>query len=68
MISGEEWKIVFRYRYDHFEYNMISFGLYNTPDSFQYLINDIFRDYLDDFLIVYIDDLFIFSETLEEYK
>jgi hypothetical protein len=44
------------------------FGLCNAPGSFQHLINDIFRDCLDDFLVAYIDDLLIFSETLEEHK
>jgi hypothetical protein len=68
MIIGEEWKIIFRYRYGLFEYTIISFDLYNTPDIFQYYMNDIFREFLDKFLIVYLDDIFIFSDTLEEYK
>jgi hypothetical protein len=68
MTAGEEWKTTFRYRYGLFEYTIIPFGLYNTPDIFQYYMNDIFREFLDKFLIVYLDDILIFSDTLEEYK
>jgi hypothetical protein len=68
MIVGKEWKIIFRYHYGLFEYTIISFDLYNTPDIFQYYINDIFHEFLDKFLIVYLDNIFIFSDTLEEYK
>jgi hypothetical protein len=68
MISEEEWKIAFRCRYGLFEYTIISFDLYNTPDIFQYYMNDTFPEFLDKFLIIYLDDLFIFSDILEEYK
>jgi hypothetical protein len=68
MAAGEEWKTAFRYRYGLFEYTIIPFGLYNTPGTFQYYMNDTFREFLDKFLIVYLDDMLIFSDTLEEYK
>ena len=44
------------------------FELYNIFEIFQYFTNDIFNDYLDDFLIIYLDDLFIYSKILKEYK
>jgi hypothetical protein len=47
---------------------VMPFGLCNTPASFQHFTNDVFRDYLDDFLIAYLDDLIVFSNTLEEHK
>jgi hypothetical protein len=37
------------------------FNLINAPASFQALINDIFRKYLDIFVVVYLDDILIYS-------
>jgi hypothetical protein len=43
------------------------FGLTNAPSTFQAVINDVFREYLDDFVMVYIDDILIFSRTAEDH-
>jgi hypothetical protein len=44
------------------------FGLTNTSASFQNLINDTLRQYLDDFCTAYLDDILIYSKTLKEHK
>lgn len=44
------------------------FGLCNAPATFQHLINDIFRDYLDIFVIAYLDDILIFSSSLDQHQ
>jgi hypothetical protein len=49
--KGDEWKMVFKFRYGHFEYIVMPFGLTNAPIVFQHLINDVFRKYLDDFVL-----------------
>jgi len=41
------------------------FELKNTPVTFQRLINDTLREYLDDFAITYLDDILIYSDDLE---
>ncbi len=43
------------------------FGLYNSPSVFQAFMNDIFRDMLNQWVIVYIDDILIYSATYEEH-
>jgi hypothetical protein len=44
------------------------FRLTNAPATFQLMVNDTFKDYLDDFMVVYLDDILIYSETLKEHK
>ena len=56
---GDEWKTDFHTRYGHFEYTVMSFGLTNAHVFFQHMANDIFRDFLDIFIIVYLDDILI---------
>src|SRR3954466_14247233 len=43
------------------------FGLCNAPESFQRMMNLIFQEYIEKFLMVYIDDTIIYSNTFEEH-
>lgn len=45
----------------------MSFGLTNAPASFCTLMNQVFHDYLDRFVVVYLDDIVVYSSTLEEH-
>lgn len=65
--EGDEWKTAFRTRYGHFQYNVMPFGLTNAPGSFQALINDVLREYLDHFVLVYLDDILIFSDDQQQH-
>src|SRR5437879_12979528 len=67
MAQGEEWKTAFRCRYGLYEYTVMGFELCNAPATFQSMINDIFRDVLDEGVIAYMDDIMIYSETIEEH-
>jgi hypothetical protein len=45
----------------------MSFGLCNAPTTYMDVMNDVFRPFLDDFVIVYLDYILIFSWTWDEH-
>jgi hypothetical protein len=54
-------------RYGLYEYTVMSFGLTNAPAYFMYLMNKVFMEYLDKFMVVFIDNILIFSKNEEEH-
>jgi hypothetical protein len=61
-------KTAFKTRYEHYEFLVMSFGLTNVPTIFIDMMNRVFHDYLDQFIVVFIDDIMIYSKTLKEHK
>jgi hypothetical protein len=47
---------------------VISFGLTNASAYFMYLMNKIFMEYLDKFVVVFINDILVYSKSEEEHK
>src|SRR5271156_1802505 len=43
------------------------FKLTNAPATYQALINDTLRQYLDDFIIAYLDNILIYSENEKDH-
>jgi len=61
-------KTAFTTKYGLFEYTVMSFGLTNAPAYFMQLMNSVFMDYLDKFVIIFIDDILVYSKTEAEHE
>ncbi len=54
-------------KYGHFEFLVMHMGLCYAPATFQSLVNQIFKDCIDKFIVACMDDLLIFSKTPEDH-
>ena len=67
--EGDEWKAAFRTNRGLYEPLVMFFGLTNSPATFQTMMNDIFKELIDEgFVCVYMDDILIFTEDLEQHR
>jgi hypothetical protein len=61
-------KTAFVSRYDLYEYTVMSFGLTNALAYFMYLMNKVFKEYIDTFVMVFIDDILVYSRSKEDHE
>ena len=60
-------KTAFNTRNGKYEFLVMPFGLTNAPTTFQTFVNNLFREFLNKFIIIYLDDIVIYSNTYEEH-
>jgi hypothetical protein len=61
-------KTSFITKYGLYEFTVMSFGLTTAPAYFMYLMNSVFMDYLNKFVVVFIDDILIYSQNEQEHE
>ncbi|KAH0651615.1 hypothetical protein KY284_031527 [Solanum tuberosum] len=60
-------KMAFRTRYGHYEFLVMSFVLTNALSAFMDLMNRVFRQYLDMFVIVFMEYILIYSRSENDH-
>ena len=63
--EGDKGKSAFITPTGHYEYQVMRYGLSNSPSVFQGYMNEVFQEYLHRFVI---DDILIYSRNLAEHR
>jgi len=61
-------KTAFVTRYGQYEFIVVSFGLTSAPAYFMNMMNKVFMEELDKFVVVFIDDILVYLATTEEHE
>ena len=55
-------KTMFQTHYVHYEFIVVPFILTNASTTFMCLMNNVFHQYLDKFVLVFLDDILVYSQ------
>jgi hypothetical protein len=58
--------MVMKTKYDSYKFLVMPFGLCNVLSTFTTLMNSIFHEMLDEFMIIYNNDILLYSKITEE--
>ncbi|SJL03592.1 uncharacterized protein ARMOST_06949 [Armillaria ostoyae] len=66
--EGDEEKAAFHTNHRLFKPTVMFFGLTNSPATFQWMMNDIFKDLISERKVtIYLDDILIFTKDIDEH-
>jgi hypothetical protein len=66
-IPKTTFKTTFKTRFKKYEFRILPFGLTNAPRVFMSLMNGVFHQYMDNFVLVFLDDIRIYCHMKEEH-
>jgi len=61
-------KTIFMTIYGYSEFMVVPFKVSNAPSFFMFLMNGVFREYLEKFVFVFIDDILIHCKSEEKHE
>jgi hypothetical protein len=68
LAPGEEYKTAFLTHTGQYEFRVMAFGLYDTPNTFQEAMNATLAPLLRKCALVFFNDILVYSRTLPDHE